>query len=161
MNICATSGSSSVVGAAAAAAALLGSSGRAGARGSFSFSAQGNWPQAVGSSPAMWQQQQQLSGPLAQPPSPPSPPGPWPGPQQGWAVQQQQQRLTPSPIPTGRCGIPQLNVALPPPPPPAALLLSSGGGGAGGLMGTDCSTGSLSGGGGSVFQVRLPSVPVV
>lgn len=150
-NICATSGSSSLQGAAAAAAsaaaaaALLGSA-AAQQQSSFAFPSRGGWP---ASTPTMWQQppqygQQQL--PVQRPPSPPS-----------MAEQQQQQqlqRVQPSPVTGGR-GVTVGGVMPPPPPPPApGVLLSSGSaGGVGALMGTDCSTGSLSGG--SVFQEAL------
>lgn len=166
-NICATSGSSSMVGAgaaaaasAAAAAALFGSGsgGGGGARGSFAFPAPGAaWPAA---SPTMWQlQQPQVTGAGQQlPPQPPSPPSP---PYFGADAQQQQQqqhqallvppRSTASPV-FGHMGC--RSGPLPPPPHPGALLSSgSQGGGVGVLMGTDCSTGSLSGG--SVFQEAL------
>jgi serine/threonine protein kinase len=92
------------------------------------------------------QQQQQLP---PQPPSPPSPPS-------GGRLQHHlalpvQQRGTPSPVlGSYNRSAPLAGVSL----PPSGLLLSSGSqGGGGGLMGTDCSTGSLSGG--SVFQEAL------
>lgn len=153
-NICATSGSSSVMGAAAAAAAsaaaaaaMLGSAGGQ-QQGSFAFPARGSWPAG---SPTMWQPQQfgQQQQPPPQPPSPPSPPS-------GGDLQHHQQALpvqrgTPSPVlGSYNRSAPLSGVSL----PPSGLLLSSGSqGGVGGLMGTDCSTGSLSGG--SVFQEAL------
>jgi serine/threonine protein kinase len=156
-NICATSGSSSVMGAAAAAAAsaaaaaamLCSTAGQQ--QGGFAFPAKATWPAG---SPTMWQlqqpqqfsqQQQQLP---PQPPSPPSPPS-------GGDLQHQQAlpvlRGTPSPVlGSYNRSAPLSGVSL----PPSGLLLSSGSqGGVGGLMGTDCSTGSLSGG--SVFQEAL------
>jgi serine/threonine protein kinase len=165
-NICATSGSSSMVGAgaaaaasAAAAAALFGSGsgGGGGARGSFAFPAPGAaWPAA---SPTIWQlQQPQVLGAGQQlPPQPPSPPSP---PSFAADAQQQQQQQLALPVQPRSSASPVFghmgsrSGPLPPPPHPGALLSSgSQGGGVGVLMGTDCSTGSLSGG--SVFQEAL------
>jgi serine/threonine protein kinase len=154
-SICATSGSSSV--AAAAAAAMLGSAGE-GQPGSFAFPPRGTF--AAGS-PTMWQQQQVQLFPTQQQPGQLQL-----GQQQQCfaqkqpGLQQQQQpsppssplrlpRSTPSPVMGGRCGV-QFSAAIPPPPPGGAMLSSGSGGG---VLGTDCSTGSLSGG--SVFQDAL------
>lgn len=108
----------------------------------------------------MWQlQQPQVMGAGQQlPPQPPSPPSPQKFAADAQQQQQQQALLVPprssaSPV-FGHMGT--RSGPLPPPPHPGALLSSgshSQGGGVGVLMGTDCSTGSLSGG--SVFQEAL------